>query len=531
MCTIDNLPDEVLVKVFDRLDCGDLYAGAGATSVRWRDIAADVATRAEPVCARRARAADPTRIDYVGPYIASLVGHTDADWRLYAHDAQCRWRGHACLRAARDDRITILHVLCRMLGHPWVPGVCVEAASRGHLGLLAYATTHKHPYDRAACETAAAAAKQHVVLDWLWDSQPPTRDSVDRAAESGDIGLLRLLQRRRCPRSESTMAAAARGGHVDVVRWLMRHRCPWDDTAVLAAATAGSGDVLALLLARRNVRALPEAVEAAVVGGDVACVDLLWARCVDDDSTDQSLKLSAPGRSSQQRASIVNETSQKGDRGNAVVALYGSRWVALAARHKDTDVLDWLCTRGCAPTPGAMAVAAGMGNMDALLYLRQSGCAWDARTTAAAAAHGRLDMLDHLYRHGCPWDATTCTAAAAGGHVECLQYARRHGCPWDRQVYVTALNHGHTHILQYAHEKGCPHDRTVCRAAAKATSSSDAARFVCHEMCRHRVGRCDLKPKICRRRAVSSPSSVPPAPTPSVFPFFRNCPHPFFYFY
>ncbi|ATE82299.1 Ankyrin repeat domain containing protein [Pandoravirus salinus] len=512
MCTIDDLPDEVLLAIFDRLDCGDLYAGAGIVSVHWRNVAGDVIARAEPVCARRARAADPGGVDYVGPFIASVIGQADADWRLYAHDAQCRWRAHACIRAARQDRIAILDVLCRMLAHPWVPGACIEAASHGRLGVLAYAATHRRPYDRAACESAAAAAKQHVVLDWLWDAQPPTRDSADRAAESGDIALLRLLQARRCSRGKSTMAAAARGGHVDVVRWLMRHRCPWDDTAILAAARAGNRDVLGLLLAQRDGRLLPETVEAAVVGGDTDCLDLLWARCVAVGRTDSDSKLAVaiPCRPGRRGVGATDETPQKAGTDDNIVALYGSHWVALAARHKDTAVLDWLCSRGCAPTPDAMAVAAAAGNLDALDCLRRRGCMWGAQTTAAAAAHGRLDMLDHLYRQGCPWDATTCTAAAASGHIECLAYARDRGCPWDSRVYVAAVQCGHVRVIEYAHENGCPHGRAVCEAAsatvaAKGTLLADAVQFVQREVCRHRAGRCSLKPK-ARRHRTRSPS-------------------------
>nr|UMO78246.1 F-box domain containing protein [Pandoravirus belohorizontensis] len=535
MCTIGNLPDEVLVDVFDRLDCADLYAGAGAVSVRWKGIAADVMARAEPVCARRARAADPAHVDYVGPYITNLVGDAAADWRLYAHDPQCRYRGHACLCAARNDRIAVLDVLCRMLGHPWVPAVCVEAASRGRLGILAYAATHKHPYDQGACEAAAAAAKQRVVLDWLWESHPPTRASADRAAESGDIALLRLLQARRCPRGESTMAAAARGGHVDVVQWLMRHRCPWDATAILAAARVGSVDVLRLLLAHYEGRIVAaHAIQAAVAGGDVVCVDLLWARCLggDDDIVDPAVgQTKAPTAAGRGRAKIYTAhgdvTRDRANESNRdIVALYGPRWMVLAARHGDVAMLDRLCSRGCAPTSKATAAAAGAGNMGALVYLRRCGCPWDAQATAAAAAHGRLDVLDYLYRHGCPWDATTCTAAAGAGHLECLAYAHCRGCPWDRQVYVAALGHGHVHILEYAHQQDCPRDRTVCRAAVAAAAvagpASDAVRFTRQEVCRHRAGRCDLKPKVGRRRTgPASPVPFFPSLLFSLYIFFK----------
>lgn len=539
MCTIGDLPDEVLVDVFDRLDCADLYAGAGAVSVRWKGIASDVMTRAEPVCARRARAADPAHIDYVGPYITNIIGDAAADWRLYAHDPQCRYRGHACLCAARNDRIAVLDVLCRMLGHPWVPAVCVEAASCGRLGILAYAATHKHPYDQGACEAAAAAAKQRVVLDWLWESHPPTRASADRAAELGNIALLRLLQARRCPRGESTMAAAARGGHVDVVQWLMRRRCPWDATAILAAARSGSVDVLKLLLAQYDGRIVAtHAIQAAVTGGDVACVDLLWARCLGggddivDPSADQAKASTVAGRGRAKiRVACGDDVARDRVNGNDgdLVALYGPRWVILAARHGDIAMLDRLCSRGCAPTPKAMAAAAGAGNMDALVYLRRRDCSWDAQATAAAAAHGRLDVLDYLFRRGCPWDATTCTAAAGGGHLECLAYAHCHGCPWDREVYVAALAHGHVHVLKYAHQRDCPRDRTVCRAAmavaAAAGLSSDAVRFARQEVCRHHTGRCDLKPKVGRRRA--GPASSVPF---SLFAFYLFL-YLFFYFF
>ncbi|WBR14968.1 Ankyrin repeat protein [Pandoravirus kuranda] len=486
-CSIEDLPNEVMSIVFGYGDCASLYASAPAVSTRWRALAIDTWSRAQPACARRAQSDD--NIDRVGPYIASVAGDDAVSWRLYAHAEGCPMRARASIRAARDGRITVLYVLCRMLGHPWVPGVCVEAAARGRLDVLTYASTHGHPYDEVACESAAAAAAQYAVLDWLWKLKPPSRADVDRAAEHGNVHLLRLLQARRCPRGKSTMAAAARGGHIDAVTWLLRHRCPWGASAIAAAAGAAHFDVLKLLLARWEGALPPDVMDAAVaLRGDVACVDLLWSRIVADRRCTGGRKRD---RDPWGLLGGASDNEEKDD--GHLVPSGASHWLALAARRGDTALIERLLCLGCRPTPAAFAAAAGEGRVDVLTALGRIERAWDVTATVAAASRGRLEALRHLHERGCPWDEATCAAAAGAGHLECLAYARAHRCPWDVRVYVEAVLYGHVHVLTYARKARCPRDDTVCRAAAACSMRSpQTAQYVRRELCRHRAKGCSL---------------------------------------
>ncbi|AVK77519.1 F-box domain containing protein [Pandoravirus macleodensis] len=483
-CSIDDLPDEVMTIIFGYGDCADIYASAPAVSTRWRALAVDTWTRTRPACAQRPR----SDVDHVGPYIASITGDGAVLWRSYAHAEGCPMRARASIRAAREGRITVLYVLCRMLGHPWVPGICVEAAARGQLDVLNYASTHGHSYDEVACEAAAAAAGQYAVLDWLWKSKPPTRVDVDRAAENGNVHLLRLLQARRCPRGKSTMAAAARGGHVDAVTWLLRHRCPWGASAIAAAAGATRLDVLKLLLARWEEPLPLHAMEAAVsLSGSVACVDILWARIVADR------RRAGGRRHGRDRRDSFDNATGNGDGDPPLVPPEASRWLALAARRGDLTLIEHLVHLGCRPTPAAFAAAAGGGHIDVLVALERIECAWDVSATAAAASHGRLEALCHLHERGCPWDETTCASAAGAGHIDCLKYARAHRCPWDVRVYTEAVRYGHVHVLVYARKSRCPRDDTVCHVAAVCSARSpQAAQYVRHELCRHRAKGCYL---------------------------------------
>nr|UDO47004.1 ankyrin repeat protein [Pandoravirus massiliensis] len=483
-CAIDDLPDEVMAIILGYGDCTALYGSAPAVSTRWRALAADAWARTQPVCTRRPH----NDIDRVGPYIASITGEDTLPWRSYAHAEGCPMRALASVRAARDGRIRVLYVLCRMLGHPWVPGVCVHAAARGQLDVLTYASAHGHPYDEAACEAAAISAGQYAVIDWLWKSRPPSRADVDRAAEKGDVCLLRLLQARRCPRGKSTVAAAARGGHVDAVVWLLRHRCPWGASAIAAAAGAARVDVLKLLLARWEDALSPDVMDTAVAShGDAVCIDLLWSRIVAD------------------RASPHRRYDKRNNKGDDlddadIVSFPGqpahadaSRWLALAAGRGDPSLVDHLLRRGCRPTPAAFAAAAAKGHIDVLVSLDRVERAWDVSATVAAASHGRLAVLRHLHKQDCPWDETTCAAAAGAGHIDCLAYARTHGCPWDARVYVEAVRYGHVHVLAYARKSRCPCDDTVCREAAVCSvRSPETAQYVRRELCRHRAKDCYL---------------------------------------
>lgn len=490
-CSIDDLPDEVMAIILGYGDCVDLYAITPAVSTRWRALAVDTWARTRPACVRRPHHNDG--VDHVGPYIARVLGDDALLWRSYAHAEDCPMRARAAIRAARDGRVTVLYVLCRMLGHPWVPGVCVEAAAQGRLDVLTYASAHGHPYDEIACEAAAAAAAQHAVLDWLWKLRPPTRADVDRAAESGNVHLLRLLQARRCPRGKSTVAAAARGGHVDAVAWLLRHRCPWGASAIAAAAGAARLDVLKMLLARWEGALPPNVMDAAVaLCGDVACVDLLWSRAVAD------WHRASAGRKRDRDAlglpdDVTGKTGGEGDDARRFVPSEAPRWLALAVRRGDATLTDRLLCLGCRPTPAAFAAAAAEGHINALVALERVERAWDASATAAAASRGRLEALRHLHERGCPWDETTCAAAAGAGHIECLKYARAHRCPWDARVYVEAVRYGHVDVLVYARKSRCPRDDTVCHAAAMCSvRSSQAAQYVRHELCRHRAKGCYL---------------------------------------
>lgn len=489
-CSIDDLPDEVLTIIFGYVNCADIYASAPAVSTRWRALAVDAWARTQPACARRPH----SDVDHVGPYIASVMGDTAILWRSYAHAEGCPMRARASIRAAREGRITVLYVLCRMLGHPWVPGICVEAAARGQIDVLNYASTHGHAYDEAACEAAAATAGQYAVLDWLWKSKPPSRADADRAAESGNVHLLRLLQARRCPRGKSTMAAAARGGHVDAVTWLLRHRCPWGASAIAAAAGAARLDVLRLLLARWE-GALPlDVMDAAVaLCGDVACVNLLWSRIAQDHRHRHHTCRRHNPKDNNSQDVTLDLTVDDGGLVVRSVHMEASRWLALAARRGDPALVDRLLCLGCRPTPAAFAAAAGSGHIGVLVTLEGIECTWDASATAAAASHGRLDVLRHLHERGCPWDETTCAAAAGAGHIECLKYARAHRCPWDVRVYIEAVQYGHVHVLAYARKSRCPRDDTVCHTAAMCgMRSPQAVQYVRHELCRHRAKGCYL---------------------------------------
>ena len=103
-----------------------------------------------------------------------------------------------------------------------------------------------------AWDTAASVARVEWARscaneeDWELYIKPHL---CEKAAERGDVEVLKWLRAEGYSCDEWTCAYAAKGGQLEVLKWLRAEGCPCDEKACALAATSGHWDVLKWLLA------------------------------------------------------------------------------------------------------------------------------------------------------------------------------------------------------------------------------------------------------------------------------------------
>lgn len=183
-----------------------------------------------------------------------------------------------------------------------------------------------------------------------------------------------------------------------------------------------------------------------------------------------------------------------------------------AARGGHVNVLEWLKSKGCQPSPITPYHAARSGSMECLSsapvehrrappqWTIDNGCRINCRVIDGAARGGHLDMLQWMRRGGFIMNGNVSTEAATGGHIEVLQWSIdvsivrgstacqcaalkdrldvlkwliANGFVWNEVMYKNAVYKGHIHILEYitsdksftgsTHQKGMSQ---ICPSAA-----------------------------------------------------------------
>lgn len=99
----------------------------------------------------------------------------------------------------------------------WDELTCARAAESGNLEMLKWARRLGCPWDKRICELAA---------------------------EGGHLEVLKWARHEGCPWDGLTCAYAARGGHLDVLKWATENGCPWDQRTLEWAAENGQSEAL-----------------------------------------------------------------------------------------------------------------------------------------------------------------------------------------------------------------------------------------------------------------------------------------------
>jgi len=102
------------------------------------------------------------------------------------------------------------------------------------------------------CKRVARMNKLEYLV-WLREVKNCDCDSwtIDRAAEQGNLAMVKYCVDNECPMDEWTCALAAGEGHLDVLKYLHENGCPWDSSACHRAHYRNRIDCLNYLIEQK----------------------------------------------------------------------------------------------------------------------------------------------------------------------------------------------------------------------------------------------------------------------------------------
>ena len=216
----------------------------------------------------------------------------------------------------------------------------------------------------------------------------PSENTLARAAEHGNMDVIRFLCKHKCPWTSMACSEAAKEGHLDVLKYLREKWCPWDERASAWAVKSGRLEVLKYL--REN--GCPWDVRVCRIAAGHGRLDVV---------------------------KYAHENGCPWDKETCCRAAIGGH----------LDVLKYLHENGCPWDERTCSKAALGGQMGVLKYVHENGCPWDEWTCTQAAMGGHLDVLKFARQHGCSWDEGTFAAASYGSHTAVIRWALDKQCP------------------------------------------------------------------------------------------------------
>jgi hypothetical protein len=246
--TIDDVPNEVLVRIFDHLPCVVVLGHVAGVSRRWRAVSEDE-TAVGSCCrevVRSMRAS--TRSSVVGSvyYGGELYDSAAARGHLcclrHLHGARVK---HSTVRlhdittiAAREGHLACLRFLHEN-GYRWTSKTTYAAIAHKRIDCLLYLIEHGCPGATQKC----LALAQHAPLDCAECISVVEEDRsspYSAAAHRGHVRCVRALHLAGYPWTESACNAAAEGGHLECLEYMVENGCPMDDYVCAGAAWKGS---------------------------------------------------------------------------------------------------------------------------------------------------------------------------------------------------------------------------------------------------------------------------------------------------
>ncbi|AVK77385.1 Ankyrin repeat domain containing protein [Pandoravirus macleodensis] len=354
MASGDDLPNEILVLIFDGLPCPVLWHTARAVCRRWAAVVNDrtlALGRDERCFDRDSTLARQSR------WCEAAAGVAHAHCMKYALLVGVPWDKETCAAAAGGGHLDFLATI-HFMGCPWGPSLYARAAATGHMDCIEYARRHGCRWDETACRAAADAGRDDMLDYLIANGCPFDEDAASAAAGAGHLACLARLCAAGVALDADVYGEAVRSGSVSCLQCLEAHYCPRDPAAMLVAAGTGDTAVIAYLDSVGFVWDSPCSVRA-VAGGHIDALTYAHER--------------------------MGATLQ-------------DHLCRIAAARGQSDVLRWLFEHGCMPSEDTCRAAADGGHLNALVFLHERGCLRDATGSAltAATARGHMECANYL---------------------------------------------------------------------------------------------------------------------------------------
>ena len=143
-----------------------------------------------------------------------------------------------CIRVALTNKLELLKWIREEKKCEWGGGTIKRAAEQGNLEMVKYCVANECPIDVEACACAARYGHLECLKYLRQEAKAPWDSSTaSRAAENGHLHILEYLVERKFDQySKYACRNAAENGHLDCLQYLHETaKAPWDYLAVRVA--------------------------------------------------------------------------------------------------------------------------------------------------------------------------------------------------------------------------------------------------------------------------------------------------------
>lgn len=259
------------------------------------------------------------------------------------------------------------------------------------------------------CSNAAYYGHMELLI-WLCDMEMNerydfTRVAPERAAERGQLEILKWLFESRCMITSRICELAAENNQLHILEWLLESETKTGillkyTNAALFAAKKGRLKVLKWMYKKKLLSIDP-------LLGSYKSVDLC----------------------------------------------------SNAALGGHIHVLQWLHKKGYQWDEQTCHNAATNGNLELLKWARENDCPWNEETSLYAANGGHLKILEWLHENGCALHPDICCEAVKHKHYEILKWGYEKGCKLNSEICMCIARKGDVEMLIWIIDHGCQIDR------------------------------------------------------------------------
>ncbi|CAL6331824.1 unnamed protein product [Bathycoccus prasinos] len=182
-----------------------------------------------------------------------------------------------CWRVALTNKLELLKWAREWKHCKWDSKTMRRAAEQGNLEMVKYCVANECPINGWAC--AEAAGNGHLeLLKWIREEKKCRWDewTINMAAEKGNLEMVKYCVANECPIDAIACAKAAKNGHLEILKYLHEEvKAPWDSVTASWAAAKGHLHILEYLVERKYDQYSVYACTNAAMDGHLDCLKYL----------------------------------------------------------------------------------------------------------------------------------------------------------------------------------------------------------------------------------------------------------------